>query len=128
MPDRTYDWETLPEYLATQQYARCLGRILCSLPTRVRKRVQVPLSGSAILIAQGIAGFNAELPPSEPLTMADREAFRRRALDGIRWSRRGVRLLRPLRGVSQADLLVADELLERVEERIRAAEPPPEWR
>lgn len=126
-PEALYRWETLPEYVAAQQYSRCLGRIFRSLSWRWRRKVFVPMTRAAVLIAQGIAGFNAELPPSERLTDGEREAFRRRALTGIRLSREGLEILREARRASRADLLVAEELLERIESGVRGAEVPPEW-
>lgn len=126
-PEAIYAWESLPEYLATQQYSRCLGRLFRSLPRRVRRRVVRPMTGAAVLIAQGIAGFNADLPPSELLSAREREAFRARALTGIRASREGLEALARVRRVSRPDLLVADELLERIEGSLRTAEAPPDW-
>lgn len=125
--EAVYRWETLPEYVATQQYSRCLGRIFRSLPRRVRGKVLEPMTGAAILMSQGIAGFNAEVPPSERMTAGEREAFRRRALMGIRWSRRGLALLKDVRRVSRPDLTAAGELLERIESGVRSAEAPPDW-
>lgn len=114
-PRIRYDWELLPEYVTAQQYARCLGRILASLPVQVRRRVSRPLVGSATLIAQGIAGANAEAPPEAPLSVEDREVFRRTALRAVRLCRTGLGLLRDEGVGSRPDLLVALELLERIE-------------
>lgn len=125
--EAVYRWETLPEYVATQQYSRCLGRIFRSLPRRVRRKVVEPMTGAAILMSQGIAGFNADVPPSQSLTTGEREAFRRRALTGIRWSREGLELLEGVRRASRPDLLAAAELLERIESGVRSAETPPDW-
>lgn len=122
-----YSWERRPEYVATQQYSRCLGRIFSSLPRRVRRRVTRPMTGAAVLIAQGIAGFNAELPPSEHFSARDREAFRRQALEGVRASRAGLESLRNVRRVSRADLTAAEELIERIEEGVSSAEVRPDW-
>ena len=127
-PDAIYSWERLPEYVATQQYSRCLGRIFRSLPRRIRRKVIRPLTGAAVLIGQGIAGFNAEVPPSEVLSAREREAFRDRALAGIEASREGLRTLEGVRRVSRPDLLVAGELLERIEGSLRTAQAPPDWR
>lgn len=125
--EATYRWETLPEYVAAQQYSRCLGRVFRSLPRRVRRKVVEPMTGAAILMSQGIAGFNADVPASESLTAGEREAFRRRALTGIRWSREGLELLEGVRRASRPDLVAAAELLERVESGVRSAEAPPDW-
>lgn len=125
--DVVYEWEKLPEYIATQQYSRCLGRIFRSLPWMVRRRVMRPMTSYAIQIAVGISGFNAELPPSEPLPPAEREAFRKRALEHIRLSREGLEPLKHVRRASRPDLMAANELLDRIDERMRAAELPPSW-
>ena len=118
-PRIRYDWELLPEYVTAQQFARCLGRILASLPPGVRRRVSRPLVGSATLIAQGIAGANAEAPPEAPLSMEDREVFRGTALRAVRLCRTGLGLLRDDGVGSRPDLLVALELLERIEGSVR---------
>ena len=125
--DTVYSWENLPEYVAVQQYSRCLGRIFRSLPRRIRRRVIGPLSGAAVLIGHGIVGFNADLPPSERMTAAEREVYRRAALQGLRDSREGLDRLDEVRRVSRPDLLVARELLARIETSVRAAEAPPDW-
>lgn len=122
-----YSWERRPEYVAAQQYGRCLGRIFRSLPRRVRRRVAPSMTGAALLIAQGIAGFNAELPPWEHLSARDREVFRARALEGIRVSRAELESLRSVRRVSRADLTAAEELMERIEEGVNSADVRPDW-
>jgi hypothetical protein len=125
--DATFRWETLPEYIATQQYSRCLGRICASLPWWVRRRSMGPMTRAAIGIATGIVGFNADLPPDERLTRAEREAFRRFALAALDESRAGLAELARVRKVSRPDLTAALELLERIEAGVRAADPPPDW-
>lgn len=122
-----YSWETLPEYLATQQYSRCLGRILRSLPRLVRRRWKEPLTAAAIIIAGGIVGLHADLPPEERLRAAEREEFRRGALIGIRFSRRALRILSRVRRVDRAQILAAAELLERVDGTLRKTIVEPDW-
>lgn len=85
------------------------------------------MTGAAILMAQGIAGFNADVPPDESLTAREREVFRKGALAGLRDSRDGLEELADARKVSRPDVLVARELLERIEAGIRGAETPPDW-
>jgi hypothetical protein len=80
-----------------------------------------------VLIGHGIVGFNADLPPSERMTAAEREVYRRAALQGLRDSREGLDRLDEVRRVSRPDLLVARELLARIETSVRAAEAPPDW-
>ena len=118
-PKIRYDWELLPEYVTAQQFARCLGRILMSLPLRVRCKVTRPLVGSATLIAQGIAGANAEAPADAPLSAEDREVFRRTAIQAVRICRTGLGLLREEGLGSRPDHLVAVELLERIERSVQ---------
>lgn len=125
--DTIYSWENLPEYIALQQYSRCLGRIFRSLSWRRRRRAIPTMTGAAILMAQGIAGFNADLPPGETITAREREVFRKGALVGLRDSREGLEKLAAARKVSRPDILVARELLERIESGIRGAETPPDW-
>jgi len=125
--DAIYAWESLPEYLAAQQYSRCLGRIFRSLPWWVRLRAITPMTRAAVAIGVGITGFNAEVPPSERMTTAEREAFRRVALQGLAASREGLEWLSRVRRASKADILVAGELIERIEASVRAADPPPDW-
>lgn len=126
-PEAIHSWESLPEYVTTQQYGRCLGRLFRSLPRRVRRKVLFPMTGAAVAIAQGIAGFNADVPPPELRSAREREAFRERALAGIRVSREGLEALEQVRRVSRPDLLVAKELLDRIEGSLRTAEAPPDW-
>ncbi len=120
-------WETLPEYVATMQYSRCLGRVLASLPRRVRRRWGEPLSAAAVVIGGGIVGLNADLPADDRLPATEREAFRHRALFAIRWSRRGLRVLQRARRVNRAQITAARELLERIETGVRATEVAPDW-
>jgi len=121
--DVLYEWERLPEYRATQQLARSTGRILTSLPKRVRLMIGRTMLRGPILIARGIAGANAELPPDEELTTHERELFRTSALEAIVLLRDAYRLLRDGRIGSQPDLLVALDLLERIEAGLRSHQP-----
>lgn len=114
--DVVYAWERLPEYRSTQQLGRTVGRILMSLPRRLRRPLGRTLIRAPILVARGIAGANAELPPDHDLTWAERETFRTGALEALSILRDAFRLLRSERLGSQADVLVALELLERIEQ------------
>lgn len=125
-PD-TYTWEALPEYIATMQYSRCLGRILRSLPRRVRKRWTEPLTCAAVVMGRGIVVLNADLPPGDRPSIEDQEMFRHSSLVALRWSRRALRVLRRARRVDRGQILAAAELLERVEAGVRSAEAKPQW-
>ncbi|HEX6307972.1 MAG TPA: hypothetical protein VFZ69_07280 [Longimicrobiales bacterium] len=114
-------WERLPEYRATQQLARSIGRILMSLPPRARRITGRALIRAPLLIARGIAGANAELPPGLGLTREERDEYLRCALDALELLRGLLRMLRGERLGSQPDLLVGLELLERIEQGL--AEP-----
>lgn len=122
-----YSWETLPEYIATQQYSRCLGRMLRSLPRRVRRRWKEPLTAAAVMVGGGIVLLNADVPPEERLRAVDREEARRGALLGVRFSRRALRVLRRARRVDRAQILAAAELLERIDGALRATVVEPDW-
>lgn len=125
--DPIHHWESLPEYIAAQQYSLCLGRIFRSLPWWVRWRIVRPMTGAAVAIAGGIAGFHAELAPGERMTTTEREAFRLMTLGGLRASCEGLDSVSRVRHVSRADILVARELIERIEASVRAADAPPDW-
>jgi hypothetical protein len=115
-----YSWESLPEYRYTQRYAYSLGRVLASLKPRWRRRFARCMSQSATLIATGITMANLDLPPgAEPLPVEDREEARQAALDAVALAREVLRLLQEARQGSAPDILVALDLLERVEEAMR---------
>jgi hypothetical protein len=122
--DRMYTWESYPEYIALQQFSRCLGRILCSLPRRHQRRSGRILLPAAVFMAQGIAGAHAELRPGEEMALSEREQFRSIGLESLDASRERLLRLRSRSLGSQADLLVALELLERVEAGLRTRPLP----
>jgi hypothetical protein len=119
-----YAWERYPEYLALNQYSRCLGRLLVTLPRRVERRVARTLIRGAILIGEGIVGAHASVPAEASLSREERKAFRDAGLESIAASRDGLRLLKEERLGSQPDLLAALELLERVESGLRTRPLP----
>jgi hypothetical protein len=108
MMHRIYVWETYPEYIATQQYSRCLGRVLVT----------------AILIAQGIAGAHAEDGNDEPMPLEDRAQFREAGLAMIAMSREALELFRANRHGDAASVTAALELLERAEHGLRTRPLP----
>jgi hypothetical protein len=114
--DVSYTWEEFPEYRATQQLSRCIGRILMSLPPRARKAIGRTLIRTPMLIAQSIAGASADMPPGEGLTIDERETFRTNGLAGIHLLRDTLRALRAERLGSVPDLMAALELVDRIEE------------
>ena len=123
-PHIIYAWEELPEYRCTQQLGRCIGRILMSLPIHYRRRLGRTLIRGSVLIAQGIAGANAEMPPEVDLTTAEREAFRSGSIGAIAICRDALRVLRQ-EGVGRLpDILVALELLDRIESSVRTRTLP----
>jgi hypothetical protein len=110
--ERLYQWEAYPEYVALQQYARCLGAVLSSARPAVRRRATRPLVRGATLISQAIAGAHAEDVPE--LERSDRLEFREAGLECIALCREGLRALKREK-VSTSHLTAALELLERVE-------------
>jgi hypothetical protein len=121
---RMYVWESYPEYVALQQFNRCLGRILTSLPRRHQRRSGRILFPAAVFMAQGIAGAHAELGPGEELPLADREQFRTIGLESLTVSRDRLLRLKKRSLGSQPDVLAALELLERVESGLRTRPLP----
>jgi hypothetical protein len=122
--DRMYAWERYPEYVALQQFSRCLGRILSSLPRRHQRRSGRILFPAAVFMAQGIAGAHAELRPGEEMPLAEREQFRSIGLESLTVSRERLLRLKSRSLGSQPELLVALELLERVESGLRTRPLP----
>ncbi len=115
MEAHVYRWESLPEYVATQEYSRCLGRILASLPRVLAWGTARSLTLAAVRLGAGIAGANAELPPWEELLPEERTAFRDHGLQGLRWSRRRLQHIRRLRLGDRRELARALELLDQIE-------------
>lgn len=115
MEATVYSWERLPEYIATQEYSRCLGRVLASLPRRAARKFTDPLTLAAIQLAGGIVACHADLPPDVELSSEERAEFRRKGLRGLRESRRRLRKFRRRRLGDQAELERALSLLDRVE-------------
>ncbi|HEX2167958.1 MAG TPA: hypothetical protein VHG09_12060 [Longimicrobiales bacterium] len=127
-PDVIYAWEELPEYRCTQQLGRCVGRILASLPAHYRRKLGRTLIRGSVLIAQGIAGANAEMPPGDDLTPEERQTFRSSCLASIEVCRDALRLLRSQRVGSLPDIMVALELLERIETGVEGRALPRQGR
>ncbi|MBI4409150.1 MAG: hypothetical protein HY561_05550 [Gemmatimonadetes bacterium] len=118
-PEIVYTWERRPEYRATLQFSRSLGRVLASLPRRVRWKCERPLVRGATMIGIGIAGANADPCPGELISCEEREAFRDAALEAVRLCREGLETLRETGFGSRPDLLVTLELLERIESGLK---------
>jgi hypothetical protein len=108
-------WESFPESLAAPQSARCLGRILASLPRRLNRLVVLSLAEAAILIAHGIAGAHADVRPGNPQCHREREELRETGLCAIAASRKLLQVLEKDRIVSRSNVAAALELLERVQ-------------
>jgi hypothetical protein len=122
--DRMYAWESYPEYVALQQFSRCLGRILSSLPRRHQRRSGRILLPAAVFMGQGIAGAHAELAPGEDMPLADREHFRTIGLESLLVTRDRLTRLKERKLGSRGDVLAALELLERVEAGLRSRPLP----
>lgn len=116
-------WEQLPEVVTNRQYVRCLDRLVQSLPESARVRLFRPLVSAAVSTGAGAACFHAALLNGSTPTPEERESHRQRALKGIRASRKGLRRIGRIRGADRAELLVAGELLDRIEEMLRTARP-----
>lgn len=120
-PHTIYSWERLPEYVATQEYSRCLGRVLASLPPLLARRATTPLTMAAVWLGAGIAASNADLPPGEDLPPEERARFRAHSLRGLRTSRRRLRRLQRWRLGDRNEIRRALDLLDQVESWIKAA-------
>jgi hypothetical protein len=112
-----HGWESYPEYIALQQYGRCLGGVLSSAPRHVRRRAGPPLIRAAVLISTSIALAHMEVGGDGAPDGEGREEFRRTALECVELSRHGLATI-ALR-VSRPHLTAALELLERVEAGVR---------
>jgi hypothetical protein len=118
-----HEWESYPEHTALQQYSRCLGRVVASLPKRLQRIMTKPLVQAASLSGIGLAGAFAERSPGES-KRAEREEFLQLALTSIEHSRKGLLLLKEARKGDAAGLTAALELLERVEAGLRTRPLP----
>lgn len=114
MSNRIYAFEMLEVYHVTNQLARVLGGIMVSLPDR-KKRVVKRLARAAILLAQGIAGGNAEMPPDEDLSPAERLRFLELSAGSVTRIRCTLLELRRQRCGNQGLIGAGLELLERIE-------------
>lgn len=113
-----YVWESYPEYHAAQQFSRCLGRILASLPKRLRLKLARPMTQAAILIAHGIAGAHAEVDDAS-YTQAVRAEMRTCGLKALGACRTTLVTMKEERTGDRANVLAALELLERIEHGMR---------
>jgi hypothetical protein len=114
---RAYSWESYPEYIALQQYGRCLGAVLSSAPPRLRRIAAPPLIRAAVLISTSIALAHMEGDGDGAPDHEVRDEFRRTALECLELSRCGLTAI--ARRVSRPHLTAAFELLERVEAGLR---------
>ncbi|MBW3554489.1 MAG: hypothetical protein KY466_13315 [Gemmatimonadetes bacterium] len=116
-------WEELPELVVNRQYVRCLDRLVRSLPRSRQRSLFRHLLPAAVSIGSGAACFHAALLNGSSPTPTGREVHRQRALGGIRDSREWLGRIRGVKGADEAELLVAGELLDRIEEMLREARP-----
>ncbi len=117
-------FESLPEFIATRTYVRCMDRLFQSLPTAVQLKLLQPVLAAAVGIGSGIACFHGDPEPPLRFSAAEREASRQRALAGIRMSREWLDEITRVPGADAAELLVARELLDRIEGSVNAAVLP----
>lgn len=115
-----FSWESLPEYRCTQRYGYSMGRVVSSIPPVLQQRCGDFLSRMAVMMAKGIALANLEVPSGDP-AVPDTERLEAlgAALEAIGVSRELMKDLRGLPGVSEADILVSLDLLERVESGVQ---------
>lgn len=110
-----YSWERLPEVIASQEYGRCVGRVLASLPRRLARRSVRPLTSAAVRLGAGIVGCNLDVPPGHELSAEERAEFRRQAAEALNESRRLMERFRSRGKGDQAEVQRALELLDRTE-------------
>lgn len=112
--------EQLPELRLNLAYVRCLDRLFQTLPSDVQWRLFQPAIAAAVRTGAGIAVVFGERVPSEPpLTEEERVQGRAEAVEGIRASREVLAEIEASPGADRAELMVARELLERIEGSVR---------
>jgi len=118
--ERKYAWESYGEYVALQQFSRCLGAVLASAPKKLARRASRPLIRTATRTSVMFSVAHAEEPPdprNARLPHDVRVQARQLALDGADVLRQ---LLMTLEGqVSAPHYTAALELLERFEQGVR---------
>lgn len=115
-----YSWERLPEVIASQEYGRCVGRVLASLPRRLARRSIRPLTSAAVRLGAGIVGCNLDVPPGHELSAEERAEFWQQATEALDESRRLMEALRRRGKGDQDEVLRALEALDRTEMWMRA--------
>lgn len=120
----TNSFEELPEFLAARTYVRCVDRLFQTLPPSAQWRLLEPVLSAAVAIGTGIACFHGHPEPPVRFSPEEREKSRQRALEGIRLSRERLDEIARIPGADRAELLVARELLDRIEGSVRLAERP----
>jgi hypothetical protein len=117
--DVTDRWNELPEFLAVRTYVRCLDRLLQSVSEGVQWRMYRPMLMAAVAMGSGIACFHGAHRPLLPVSARERDAHRERALRGVHDSRDGLDEIARDPTADRAELLVARELLDRIEGSVR---------
>lgn len=117
-------WETLPEFIASRTFVRCVDRLFQSLPPEVQWKMFQPMLSATVSISAGIACFHGEPVPPRRYDRREREESRERALDAIRAAREGLDKIERVPTANRAELMVARELLERIEGSVRDAVAP----
>ena len=114
---REYRWERYAEYQALQQYSRCLGAALASMPTRLGRKAAKPLIRASVMMGTLMTFAHAEEDPAHPIRLAARRECRDTALQCVELSREGLLALKEL--ASTPHVTAALELLERIESGLR---------
>jgi hypothetical protein len=112
-------WQQHPAYLVTHQYSRCLERLLGALPMTVQRQTGPAL---IVAIARMRAGLAAVQPQPErvfgPVALGP-DSSREAGLRAVAGSVAALELMRRERLAPRAEILVALELLERIEAGLR---------
>ncbi|HSJ09649.1 MAG TPA: hypothetical protein VK928_07025 [Longimicrobiales bacterium] len=121
--ERKYRWESYEEYVAQQQFNRCLGAVLASLPRRQRNRVGPPLIKASVLAGMMFTLAHSEDDEEQVLAAESRADARTAALGFVTDLRD--RLAGLTGRASAPHLTAALELLERFEAGVRDRPLPP---
>lgn len=114
-PRHVPTWDQHPSLLVTHQYSRCIERLLQSLPSTVQRQAGPSLILAIGRIRAGIAAAHPAQGRRLGPHMLAPALCREEANSAVATSAATLELLRRERLGSRAELLVALELLERIE-------------